>query len=106
MNAGELDEIIEILRKKTTTNRFGEEVESYVSQGTYKAHVWHRSGGRRYTNSEVVYDYAKTLQVRIYVPIDENLDVIKWEGKKYRILDVDKNKELQCKTINIEEIQE
>lgn len=103
MNAGDLNEVIDVYEVTYTKNSFGEEVETIAKKLTTRACVWHRSGGRKMTNDSVVYDYSKTLQVRYYVNID-NHDLIFWEGKYYRILDIEPNKRDMCKTINIEEI--
>jgi head-tail adaptor len=103
MNAGDLNEVIDVYQVIYTKNSFGEEVESIVKKLTTRACVWHRSGGRRVSNDSIVYDYAKTIQVRYYVDIDDH-DLIVWSGKTYRIMDIEPNKRDMCKTINIEEI--
>lgn len=105
MNAGDLNEVITVYSVEYVKNNFGEEVETMVEKFKTRACIWHRSGGRRLSNDSIVYDYTKTIQVRYYVDISD-LDIIKWEGKYYRIADIEPNKRDMCKTINIEEIVE
>ncbi len=103
MNAGDLTEIIDVYSIEYTKNKFGEEVESVNKKFTTRACVWHRSGGRRVSNDSIVYDYTKTIQVRYYVDINDR-DIIEWQGKRYRIVDIEPNKRDMCKIINMEEI--
>ena len=105
MNAGDLNEVITVYKTVYTKNNFGEEVEDLEEKFQTRACIWHRSGGRRLTNDSIVYDYTKTIQVRYFVEIND-LDIIGWEGKLYRIVDIEPNKRDMCKTINIEEIVE
>ena len=105
MDAGNLNEPISVYYSYISKNVFGEEEDTLKHKFDTRACVWHRSGGRRLTNDSLVYDYSKTIQVRYYVDIDD-FDIIKWEGKYYRILDIEPNKRDMCKTINIEEIQQ
>lgn len=105
MNAGDLNEIITVYSTQITKNSFGEEVEDLVKKFDVRACIWHRSGGRKVSNDSVVYDYSKTIQVRYYTDIDD-FDIIYWDGRYYRILDIEPNKRDMCKTINIEQIQQ
>ena len=105
MDAGTLNEVISVYSTTVVKNSFGEEEEQLVKKFDTRACIWHRSGGRRLTNDSIVYDYSKTIQVRYYVDIDD-FDIILWEGKYYRILDIEPNKRDLCKTINIEQIQQ
>lgn len=105
MNAGDLNEMITVYSIEYVKNDYGEEVETMHEKFQIRACIWHRGGGRRLTNDSIVYDYTKTLQVRYYADIDD-LDIIGWGDKLYRIVDIEPNKRDMCKTINIEEIVE
>lgn len=101
MIAGKLTERIEIYSPHITINEVGEQATEYILKNTTKANVVHKSGSRNIENDEIVYNYNKTFEVRIYIDVDE-FDRIKWGNKYYRILDIDTNKELQKITIQAE----
>lgn len=105
MNAGKLTEKIEIFTPKITKNDVGEQSTEYILKLTTKANIQHIKGNRDIENNEVVYNYSRTFEVRIYVDVNE-FDRIKWKDKYYRILDVDTNKELQQITILTELVNE
>lgn len=105
MNAGELDEIIEIYKVEITRSCVGEQIQNYKK--IYKAHakVDHAGGGKRMENYEEVTLYDKTFHVRIYVPIKENY-IIHWRGKKFRVLNIDTIYGEGRKIIKTEQINE
>lgn len=105
MNAGKLTEKIEIFTPKITKNDVGEQSTEYILKLTTKANIQHIKGNRDIENNEVVYNYSRTFEVRIYVDVNE-FDRIKWKDKYYRILDIDTNKELQQITILTELVNE
>ena len=55
----------------------------------------------RNANDEVAYQYTKTFQVRHYIMVNE-YDRIQWNGKIYRILDIEPDKQQMLLTINVE----
>ena len=105
MNAGSLTEIIEIYSPFIKINDVGEQVTEYIYKNTTKAHKVNLKGSRDIENHEIVYNYTKIFEFRIYVDVDE-FDRIKWNNKFYRILDIDTNKELQKITITTELVNE
>lgn len=105
MNAGKLNERIEIFTPKISKNDVGEQSTEYILKLTTKANIQHIKGNRDIENNEVVYNYSRTFEVRIYVDVNE-FDRIKWKDKYYRILDIDTNKELQQITILTELVNE
>ena len=105
MNAGKLTDKIEIFTPKITKNDVGEQSTEYILKLTTKANIQHIKGNRDIENNEVVYNYSRTFEVRIYVDVNE-FDRIKWKNKYYRILDIDTNKELQQITILTELVNE
>ena len=52
----------------------------------------HKGGNRTLSNDEVAYQYTKTFQVRHYIMVNE-YDRIQWNGKIYRILDIEPDKQ-------------
>lgn len=105
MIAGKLTERIEIYSPHIIVNDVGEKSTEYVLKNTTKANVIHNKGSRDIENDEIVYNYQKTFEVRIYVDVGE-FDRIKWGNKYYRILYIDTNKELQKITIQTEVVNE
>ena len=101
MNAGKLTERIEIFSPAITKNDVGEQSTEYVFKYSTRADVKQTRGSRDIENREIVYNYSRTFEVRIYVKVEE-FDRIKWKGKFYRILDIDTNRELQKITIETE----
>lgn len=105
MRAGLLKDLIEIHEPITTVNNVGEQSTTYQLKSTIKARVIHGSGSRSVENDEVIYPYQKNVQVRIYQDIDD-YDRVKYDGKFYRILSIETNKDLQCKNILMEVVNE
>ena len=105
MDAGSLTEIIEIYSPHVYKNDVGEQVNDYILKNTTKAKKVNKGGSRNLENNEIVYNYTKTFEVRIYVDVDD-FDRIKYNNKFYRILDIDTNKELQKITITTELVNE
>lgn len=101
MRAGLLTERIEILKPDVSTNDFGEETTDWISIYTTKARLVHTGGNRTVQNDEVFYSYTKTFQIRNYVSVQE-YDRILWNGKQYRILDIEPEKQQQQITIKTE----
>ena len=101
MRAGLLTERIEILQPDVATNDFGEETTNWVSIYTTKARLVHTGGNRMNVNDEILYTYTKTFQIRNYVPVQDFYRIL-WNGKQYRILDIEPEKQQQQITIKTE----
>lgn len=105
MRAGLLNEVIEVWKPTIVINSTGEQTTTYTLSLSIRARVVNNSNNRTVENSEVYYPHTKQLQVRIYQNIDE-FDRIKFNGKFHRILSIEPDKLLQCKNIEMEEINE
>lgn len=105
MIAGLLNKTIEIYSPYSHKNYVGEMQTEFVFKNKTRARKINKSGSRDLENHEIVYNNTKTFQVRIYVDID-NFDRIKFEGKFYRILDIDTDTENQMITIETELVNE
>lgn len=110
MQAGLLDKTITILYKREVQNKYGEQTVTYgqteADQYKTRARVIQVSGNRTDQNNETFYTYIKRFEVRRYVPINE-YDYILYNGKKYRILNIDdSNTSLQNKVIDTELVNE
>lgn len=104
MQAGQLNEIIEIWKHCFTTNEYGEQADDWQFAKETKAKVSHDSGSKTIENNEVFYSYAKTFTIRYYHNVAE-VDRIKYQDKFYRIMSIEKIRQynqidLTCELIN------
>lgn len=88
MQAGLLNELIEIYKPDISTNEYGEQVQVYIKRADTRAQVIYDSGNRNTSNNEIIYNYQKTFKVRRYVELNENYQ-LKYKGKMYRILSIE-----------------
>lgn len=105
MRAGLLDEKISIWRNNFTKNKYGEEEEGWFKVCDTRACLRHDSGTRANLNNEILYTSIKTFQVRYYIDVDD-FDRVEWKGKMYRILNIDPDKDKQCKFIRTERVDD
>ncbi len=105
MIAGILKEVITIKRAAIVKNEFGEQVETWSDVTTTRAYVKQSSSQRSEENGEITYNFIKEFRVRIYVDV-QPYDIIIWNGQRYRILSIDKQKDLQQITLQTELINE
>lgn len=106
MRAGRLTEIISVEKPTQWSNEYGAtsiQWENFI--GKTRAEVTYSNGNRRNENNEIIFAYEVTFTVRIYHQINERMRII-WKNKKYRILSIEENKELQSLTIKTELINE
>jgi head-tail adaptor len=94
MQAGLLKDIIDIYKPTSITNDYGEQIVEYVKTHTIRARVIHSLGTRTIINNELIYPYNKTFIVRIYNDIKEG-DEIRFDSKRFRVISIESNKELQ-----------
>ncbi len=105
MRAGLLKETIVIQTPTTTINAVGEQVTTYVDKATIRAHHVMNRASRTNDNGDVWMPLTHTLEIRIYQDVDD-YDIIVWNGKSYRILSIVIDHTLQCKRLEIAEINE
>ena len=98
MNAGRLNETLEIWKPTITRDEYGNQKTTFAFAFSTRCDHIYKSGNREIDNDEVVYIYSKTFVVRIYHNIDE-FDHIKYNGKFYRILEIERDKDRQMMTI-------
>lgn len=105
MQAGLLNEIIEIYKPSIESNEYGEQVQVYSKQYETRAQVIYDSGNRNTSNNEIVFNYHKTFKVRRYVEVMENYQ-IKYKNKMFRILSIEDIRQYNHKVITAELINE
>lgn len=103
--AGLLNEVIEIYKLNVSKNDYGQEVRTWDLKLSTRAKVSYNTGSRDTENSEITHNYTKSFTVRYYVNVEEN-DQIKWGGKLYRILEIERSREYQQIVINTELIND
>lgn len=106
MKAGLLNKIISVEQPSLETDEFGAnsvQWESFIDRT--RAKVTYSSGNRANENNEIVFAYEVIFTVRIYHQITERMRII-WEGRKYRILSIEKDTELQRLVIKTELVNE
>lgn len=107
MQAGRLNEIISVERLVTSDSKYGDQkTEKYVEHlPKIRASVKYENGGRIDDNNELFFANHTIFCVRIYQDI-RNLDRIKWRGEDYRILNIERQKEIQQLVIKTELINQ
>lgn len=105
MQAGVLNEIIVVETPVIVKNEFGEQTTEYEQKFRTRAKRVRTGGGRTNDNQEIFYNEHKELSIRYYHPIGD-FDIVIWQGKKYRILDIDRRRNTQEIVIKIELINE
>lgn len=105
MRAGLLTEQITIKRATITKNEYGEDVESISTVGTYRARLLNNNTNRAIENNEIVYDNSKQFIVRIYVDV-RDYDLLYHDNRTYRVIDYQKDKQLNQITITAALINE
>lgn len=105
MKAGAYKYPIELYHRQTETNDYGEGVESYVLVRETKAAINFRAKSREHGLSEERMPGIYEMIVRSYVEVDDTSQV-RWEGKKYRVIDWHEDLDYRDKVMTVEEINE
>lgn len=92
MRASDLEQYIEIYSRNVDRVGGGAGSESFTYKCSTRARINYASGSRMLDNQEIFYDVNRTFIVRCYVPIVET-DEIRWNGQRWQILSIDKNRE-------------
>lgn len=105
MQAGLLNELVEIYKPSIESNEFGEQVQVYIKRVDTRAQVIYDSGQRNTSNNEIIYNYQKTFKFRRYIELMENYQ-LKYKGKMYRILSIEDIRQYNHKVVRAELINE
>lgn len=105
MNSCILKDPIDIYELVTTKTEYGTIQTSYNLKYHTRAYVRFNSENLTVSEGEVYFPINRTFIVRAYVPVVET-DQIEYEGKRYKILSINKNKyfndtEINTVTVNI-----
>lgn len=105
LDSGRLQELITVQRPTITKDEYGANKTVWNNIINTRSDVQYDNGNRGTENNEIVFNYSKVFTIRYYHKVDEK-DRIIWNGKKYRILSIEPNKEHQKLTIRTELINE
>lgn len=106
MRAGLLNSIIQVEKPEVVSDDFGANSLQWVNHiPKTRAKVTYSSGSRVNENNEIIFAYEVIFTVRSYHKITERMRIL-WEGNKYRILSIEKDKPLQQLIIKTELINE
>lgn len=105
MQAGLLREPITVQEPVTIKDNYGANTTDWKDVISTRAQVTYNNGNRQNQNNEIVHTYTITFTIRLYHRVDELMRII-WNGKKYRILSINKELYKQSVTITTELINE
>ena len=108
MQSGRLNKFIVIEEKRTMTNEYGEEEQTfYTEKIRTRAEVINDSGNRSVDNGEIFYSYNKTFVLwDYYEKVINEFNRIIYQEKAYRIISIDVVKESKLIYVKTELIDE
>lgn len=98
MRAGILRETITIQQPVTVQNEYGANGVEWKDVISTRAKATYNTGNRQNENNEIVHNYTITFTTRCYHNITDDMRII-WNGKRYRILSINKEIYKQSTTI-------
>lgn len=105
MQAGRLNEIIEIHKPFQRKNEYGEIEDTFEKSFQTKAQVIYNNGAKIIDNNEVFNEYKLQFIIRIYHNI-KTTDRIKYNGDYYQIEAIEISKQYQLQKLNCSIINE
>lgn len=91
MNSALLKDPIDLYALQTNKTEYGTIKTEYVLKYHTRAFVQFNSENQTISEGEIFYPINRTFITRAYVPVTET-DLIEFEGKRYKILSINKNK--------------
>ena len=91
MQSRDLINRIEIYKQVINRTPSGAVDINYVFKYSCRARINYSSGTRTIDNDEIFYSVDREFIVRSYVPIKET-DEIRWNGQRWQILSIDRNR--------------
>lgn len=91
MRAGLMNERAEILKLVRTKDAFGAETVTLDSKGMFWVNVASDVDAREIGGDRILYTNVLTFKFRLLIPLASD-DIIRYNGKDYRILSVQDNK--------------
>lgn len=91
MNSADLRDRIEIYKVTENRTASGAVERSYSFKCSCRARVNYSSGTRTIDNDEIFYSVDREFIVRSYIVVKET-DEIRWNGQRWQILSIDRNR--------------
>lgn len=91
MNSCLLKDPIDIYELNTTKTEYGTIQSSYTLKYHTRSYVRFNSENMTVSEGEVFFPVSRTFIVRAYVPVTET-DLIEYDGKRWKITSINKNK--------------
>lgn len=99
MRSGLLNERMTVFRQVSTTDATGAKKVSLAKRGEYWCRVLHQQHDRSTADIErVVYNPDIRFELRASVPIADS-DIIEYDGKRYVIVKIEKNRNIDTQTL-------
>lgn len=105
MQAGLLTELITFTAAETVRDDFGGTSEKWVKRFEKRARVQFKSGNRGEVNGEVINSSVVTISIRYCKDITEKMR-IEYDGRKYRINSINRDRHQQSTVIEASLINE
>lgn len=105
MYAGILNKKVDFYKPQITRDELGQQVTTFTLDFTTRASLRPISGQRTITNKETFVEYSQIWTVRKYHEFDENHQIY-YKDKKYRILYIDDDEQINCKRVYTQLINE
>lgn len=105
MQAGLLTDLISFARSESVRDAMGGTTEKWLPVADKRACVRFKSGGRVEVNNEVINTNVITITIRYCRDITEKMR-IGYEGRKYRIRSINRDRKQQSTVIEAEVINE
>lgn len=105
MRAGELREIIELLKEQVSTDSYGQTISNYIRYSTIRANIIPNDDVLTSENNERLYLDSINVTCRMHVDI-MSTDRILYNNKVYSIRSINRDRLKQCITIVADEIND
>lgn len=105
MRAGLMRDRVTFLRQVKKETAYSNAVPCYEACFTTWAEVRHSSGNRSIEANEITNPFTVKIMVRYYHLVEYGM-IIRYEGRSYRILDINQERSKNCITITAEVINE
>ena len=105
MQAGLLRDIVQFQESQTQRDKLGGISEEWKDVFTKRAEVRFASGSRKLVNGEIFNPLAITCKIRYCKDVHEKMRFL-YEGRKYKISSINRDRVQQCTVIQAELINE
>lgn len=105
MQAGLLKDIITFLENEPTRDTYGGLSDQWVEAFKKRAYVRFNSGSRKEVNNEVINTEVLTFMIRYTKEVQEKMRIV-YEGRKYKINMINRDRIQQATIIQAESINE